>query len=828
VRTSCPLHRSEWVSRLLFFELLTGVIFWRRQRRHREPMLVLLYWLIVFMPGLAVAADDSVPLDQTTAMTVEPYAKMACGAYQSCAQGDLAGTGYTIDMDWKQAMRQAGVGERIISLYERAGFSATIYRNDRSKELVVAYRGSEGSPISGYVRTEVAGWLEKHGFGSNAWEKGDWVTDIQARDLKSPTDMLIAQYVAARSLGSRIGKVYSATPYRDYKLSLTGDSLGGALASYTGQHVNANVYTIEPARNTLAGTGTNPKQINIIVTRDAVSDPNAPFGKIAGSPDLLPGRTYRVDLSPPPKQLPPTPDLRQRHGAELVVSRIRDIATTGRTTGPQFSRPGGISLSKAAAERMPLNITLDGSYYSDGRIVLMGKRDPAHSIDAALFLTSLRLACDSADPYFSLDPVEGAAWNREGEEATVAFWERISANFNKQPNVKQKDSIFSIRTISAKRDYPQIWASMERNYPNLKSKLVFRPTWLEGTRFGEILYRADVLLKELSGGVPVLEPGPVRASKIENYVSSTARFTAQGLLASYERKADSTKPSWQGHRLWFDLTSYQPRSTTPYVRPVAIAPMPQLEVARACGPNDRRCQQQSESELHKILNARGLLPVVTPAMDAPVIANDGMALDLSGVFPRMFVRKHDHVTRSDLPGLDPPLGNLSADVNRRTERYAAAYKELRALTEVFRAYVAAVHITRSEPSVCHDVRSLSLLEGEKVASRMPPYHPTELFITLASFEYTDGKFRRLLSNRGSSLNGGIAIRARAYFEEALKTGTPTEITKLINVQSTAVREDTSWQASNNQHFIAFLIRPPAAEAGVPQVRAPAPVRGNSR
>jgi hypothetical protein len=142
------------------------------------------------------------------------------------------------------------------------------------------------------------------------------------------------------------------------------------------------------------------------------------------------------------------------------------------------ARPGGISLSKAAAERMPLNITLDGSYYSDGRIVLMGKPDQAHSIDAALFLTSLRLACESVDPYFSLDPVEGAAWNREGQEASLAFWERIAPHFSRKPNVRQKESVFSIRTVSAKRDYPQVWASMESNYPNLQSKLVFQPTWL--------------------------------------------------------------------------------------------------------------------------------------------------------------------------------------------------------------------------------------------------------------------------------------------------------------------------------------------------------------
>jgi hypothetical protein len=40
----------------------------------------------------------------------------------------------------------------------------------------------------------------------------------------------------------------------------------------------------------------------------------------------------------------------------------------------------------------------------------------------------------------------------------------------------------------------------------LRSKLVFHPEGLRDTRFGEILYKADVLLKELSSGIPVLVP----------------------------------------------------------------------------------------------------------------------------------------------------------------------------------------------------------------------------------------------------------------------------------------------------------------------------------
>ena len=779
-------------------------------------------------------------LDESVALTVRPYAIMACDAYSTCSQGDLTNTGYKKeDFSWQDAIRQPGsVG--IIPLYKKAGFDATIFRNDQKKEIVIAYTGTEGG-LLGIPQYELAKLQEKLGFGSKELLEGDWPTNLRALDLKTPSARLEAQYVAARSLASRLAEKYSTTPYKDYKLTLVGHSLGGALASYAGQHVNANVYTFDPARNVLAGTGANARQINIIATGDPFSDPTARTPMKTGTIQYLPGRTYRVDL-PRPSTIAALDPI-AKHYIEPLVSRINSLAgilptaasppplpkaqwnpspsqgassptsshprntfayqapaaptqnpsTVAPVKTPSFSqsgisskpvttypqsamvspaprgsvsgsqvRVGGISLSKAAAERMPLNITLDGSYYSDGRVVLMGKSDPAHSIDAALFLTSMRLACESVDPYFSLDPVDGAAWNTEGQEATEAFWKRVASDFTRRPDGKniKKPSVFSIRTISARRDYPKLWASLEGSYPNLKSKLVFRPTWLAQTRFGEILYKADVLLKELSGGVSVLEPGPLRASKIDNYVSASARSATEGLLAGYKGKASAVKPVWRGHRLWFDLTSFQPRTARSYIEPPNIVP---AEIAVDT-------KRRRDSELHKILAARNLLPEFAPVANRTLIAADGNALDLSGVFPRMFVRRHDYATNSDLSGSDPALDSLSADVNRYTAAYASAYKELHALTEVFRAYVAAVYITRGDPSICANVRPQPLLAGERVARQLPVYHPTELFITLAGYEFSAGKYRRLLTNRASSLNGGVAIRARAYLEDFAEGG----------------------------------------------------------
>jgi hypothetical protein len=63
---------------------------------------------------------------------------------------------------------------------------------------------------------------------------------------------------------------------------------------------------------------------------------------------------------------------------------------------------------------------------------------------------------------------------------------------------------------------------------NFRSVLVFHPEWLRETRFGEILYKADVLLKELSSGVSVLTPGPLRAKSIKGYLAADAERLYHG------------------------------------------------------------------------------------------------------------------------------------------------------------------------------------------------------------------------------------------------------------------------------------------------------------
>jgi hypothetical protein len=125
-------------------------------------------------------------------------------------------------------------------------------------------------------------------------------------------------------------------------------------------------------------------------------------------------RSLPAAVSPPPSQAPatmgaapppppisaPPPSWKAPSATSLPSGSLSAISPSSLAT------PGGISLSKAAAARTPLNLDLDGAYYKDGEVVLSGRYDPEHRLDAALLLTAIRLACESDDPYFSLDPLE--------------------------------------------------------------------------------------------------------------------------------------------------------------------------------------------------------------------------------------------------------------------------------------------------------------------------------------------------------------------------------------------------------------------------------------
>ncbi len=761
--------------------------------------------------GPARAQDpSSIPaLDEKLATTVLPYAKMACEAYAPCSEGDLTESGYVKDMDWKTAMRRAGADEEIIAKYEAAGFSATIYRNDRNEEIVIAYRGATdpAEVISGPDEDEIADDRE---LDAADLGDGDWPLHFGVRDLKSRAGKLRAQHAAARLLAARLHRAYARTPHARYKLTLVGHSRGAGLAAYAGRHVKAAVYTFDPGRKVLARGGSNPNHLNIITKGDPVSDARA--AKLG-----VPGRTVRVDL-------PPTLSPVKNRKPDVILSRISSLARTARSPAPHapgpaaplpaprpppslgtlaspgpttivMRAPGGISLNRAAAERMPIDVDLDGAWYRDGKLVLSGRKSSAHTLDAALMMTAFRAACESGDPYFSLDPDNGAAWSEEGHKASDQLWEAISGDTGWNAPVQAtrkaiKQRSLQVRSIWARRDYPQLWSKVTSAYPNLRSKLVFRPVWLNETRFGEILYQADVLLKELASGTSVLQPGPFRAAKVGGYVSQADRTNAKNLIASL--RGDKIKTQWQGSRFWFDVT---PRGDD---RPLASEP--------AAGSNGDR-------DLLAALRGRGMIPPERPVIHkVRNLVKDSQALDLTNVYPTMFVRRRDLVKEVDIPDDDPIMNAFSADINDNVEKYVAQYKELQALTEAIRAYVVAIHVIKDNNAICRRLVGAPLLDSEKALRPLPPYHPSELMISVARYQFGDGRRSvRAMSVKSTSIQGGVSIAGKAFYSTIEPAGTPTDVTRLIKLAAEASKPPEA-KKEDDRRYIFLAVDLDAAAA----------------
>lgn len=793
---------------------------------------VIFFGLAVTFSGSSGAAAEDYPqpsLTSADAAALLPYAKLACDAYSVCNQGGLANTGFRKDdLTWQNALRSAGAGENIISLYERAGFSATIFRNDQTKEIVVSIRGTN-EPIPNPLQP----------FGTRALRApGDWETNIDALSLKTANDRLVAQYVAGRSLAARLGRIYANTPYSSYSRTLVGHSLGGAIASYAGQHTDVRVITFDAARNALSTTGTSSRQVNVIATGDPVSDPasrilGAKIGGLTGTPQMLPGQTIRLNL---PASLNPI----GKHDINSLVASVDSIANgrgelrspaprlptsawvpggaspTGGAISPYSSptanlgqaaklasapegtpgaqsssnislqthpSPGGISLSRAAADRMPLQIALDASAVSDGKIVLSGRTSNTR-MDAALFLTALRAACDDHDPYFSLDPDNGALWSQQGDQASDDFWERIKKDFASDSQARTKTSGVAIRTVSATQDYTGIWQDISPHYPNFRSKLVFYPEWLRQTRLGEVLYKADVLLKELSSGVAILVPGKFRASAIAGYLSADIEYAAKALLAD-ARDHVTVRPQWRGSRLWFDI---------------APSELPAITIVETTGPS-----LSGDPALRSLLRSQGLIRSADKSVqNASFAVRHGSVFDLSQVNPIMFVRVHDHATNKDLSDHDPRLDRLAADVSTRFDQYAEYYDELRLLREVARAYIAARKIINANERLCGNLDAMPLLDSEKLATKLPDYHPSELFVTIASYTTTSRKGGQTQFVRTSSMRGGVSIAGQKFDEMATRDG-ETMITRALEAAIAGDRLDPSNLAGSDRRFIAFSI-----------------------
>ena len=421
---------------------------------------------------------------------------------------------------------------------------------------------------------------------------------------------------------------------------------------------------------------------------------------------------------------------------------------------------------------MPLNIAIDTIYISQSKIVLSGTRAKS-SIDAAMFLTTLRVACEG-DLYFSLDPDDGALWMRQGQLAFDNIWSHIAQDFD----AKSSNVGVQIRTISARRDHSNLWGKLAPTYPNFRSRLVFSPSWLRETRVGEILYKSDLLLKELSSGIPLIEHSSLRASRVQGYLSADTERAAK-LLASVHAKKDIPQKEWRGSRLWFDLLPAQPVGLS---RNIAA-------------------QADTKSLLGPILRARGLIRRPLQVSQPPVIIDDGAVTDLSLIRPQMFVRIHDPVSNRDLADHDPDLDGLANDVSIRFEEYASVYPELQMLREIFRSWVAAAQIASKRSDICNRVAKLPLLDFEKITS-LPEYHPSELFITVATYRPL-ARPSAQVRVVASSINGGVSISGESFLERNLQFG-QTEITKSVHQEVELGDRVESGNGEKVRVFLRFL------------------------
>lgn len=235
-------------------------------------------------------------MDTQHARDVLPYALMSRAAYDSGRKHDSPAVGYTYEADWQTVFAKTGTSRETIKSYEDAGFSANIYKNNATGEIVVAYRGSEGNPLDN--------------------QSPDWSTNRRAKTVANPADRLETQYVAAASLAKRTKDLYGSN------IVLTGHSLAGGEASYAGSWGDYKVVTFNAARNGYSSRGGNANQLNIIVPGDPIGDPNAKLSGVVGS-GSLPGKYYSIDTSSDTSGLGGKID---RHKIDGIIGGLSDKA----------------------------------------------------------------------------------------------------------------------------------------------------------------------------------------------------------------------------------------------------------------------------------------------------------------------------------------------------------------------------------------------------------------------------------------------------------------------------------------------------------------------
>ena len=225
-----------------------------------------------------------------------PHALMANDVYSNDPRGRGLGTavavGWSRGEDWNAILRKGGFTEGQIRLAERVGFFATTYRNTRTGEIVIAYRGTD----------QKRDWP---GANLNAW--------MGTADLQHKFAADVAFIV----------KHFSS---KGAPISLTGHSLGGELASYAGEQTGiTSVYTYNAARGRDYTNGYNAHQMNVVVPGDAVGDSTNWLGRLTGSGRLA-GQQYRIDPTTGNRNPGAIEAIVVNHDLTHIIAGLSDIA----------------------------------------------------------------------------------------------------------------------------------------------------------------------------------------------------------------------------------------------------------------------------------------------------------------------------------------------------------------------------------------------------------------------------------------------------------------------------------------------------------------------
>ena len=243
------------------------------------------------------AALYGLSIDRGTANRVLPYARLSQDAY-SDKPGNIGVPNVRRVSDWETILKSGGYSDQQVAAFKRSGFSATVYRNDKTDEIVIAYRGTEPRSILGAdgltdLDSSIAGTLRKINPG-----------------------YVSGQYQAAADLAQVVKQKWPAGT----AITLTGHSLGGGLASYAGGQNNIpGVITFNAARNTFSTSAVNDKQLNIAVPGELIGDSNTTSGFGKGA---LPGQLYSV---PSTKDRPSLlGDLLGAHGMDGLIGGLEN------------------------------------------------------------------------------------------------------------------------------------------------------------------------------------------------------------------------------------------------------------------------------------------------------------------------------------------------------------------------------------------------------------------------------------------------------------------------------------------------------------------------